>query len=71
MFCRPKIPKKIKAKHMQIIAGLGNPGKKYEKTRHNAGFIAVDALAEQYRSSWQSQKKFQALTSEIRGDILL
>lgn len=56
---------------MQIIAGLGNPGKKYEKTRHNAGFIAVDALAKQYRSSWQNQKKFQALTSEVRGDILL
>jgi len=28
-----------------IIAGLGNPGKKYENTRHNAGFIAVDSIA--------------------------
>ena len=28
-----------------IIVGLGNPDKKYEKTRHNAGFIAIDTLA--------------------------
>lgn len=33
---------------MYIIVGLGNPGKKYEHTRHNAGFDAVDILAEEY-----------------------
>ena len=33
---------------MFVIVGLGNPGKKYENTRHNAGFIAIDALAEKY-----------------------
>ena len=33
---------------MYVIVGLGNPGKKYEQTRHNIGFITVDRLAEKY-----------------------
>lgn len=33
---------------MYIIAGLGNPGKKYQRTRHNIGFIVIDMLAEAY-----------------------
>ena len=45
---------------MMIIAGLGNPGRKYEKTRHNCGFEALDVLA---KSSGirVSQEKFRAL----------
>ncbi|NCB92262.1 MAG: aminoacyl-tRNA hydrolase [Clostridia bacterium] len=34
---------------MFIIAGLGNPGKQYENTRHNVGFDAIDALVDEYR----------------------
>ena len=45
---------------MFIIAGLGNPGKKYENTRHNAGFMAIDALAEKYGIS-VTEKKHKAL----------
>ena len=36
---------------MKLIVGLGNPGKKYENTRHNAGFMAVDKFAEKYNVS--------------------
>lgn len=45
---------------MFVIVGLGNPGKKYENTRHNAGFIAIDALANKYGISI-TEKKHKAL----------
>lgn len=45
---------------MYIIAGLGNPGKKYEKTRHNAGFDVMDELAAQYNIDID-EKKHKAL----------
>lgn len=41
---------------MYIIAGLGNPTKEYENTRHNIGFMAIDALAEKYGISVMSCK---------------
>ena len=39
---------KIGEDKMYIIAGLGNPTKEYENTRHNIGFMAIDALADKY-----------------------
>lgn len=48
---------------MQIIVGLGNPGKEYEHTRHNAGFDALDKLADKYNISIKT-KKFQALIGD-------
>ena len=50
---------------MYIIAGLGNPGKKYENTRHNMGFIAVDLLAQKYGIK-VDKIKFKALVGEGR-----
>ena len=58
----------FKGEHMFVIVGLGNPGKKYETTRHNAGFMAIDALAEKYGIS-VTEKKHKALcgTGIING----
>ena len=46
-----------------IIAGLGNPGSKYAKTRHNAGFMVVDKLAEKNGFSFK-KAKFQSLIAD-------
>jgi peptidyl-tRNA hydrolase, PTH1 family len=41
---------------VKLIVGLGNPGNKYESTRHNAGFLALDEMLEQKGGSWEGQK---------------
>jgi PTH1 family peptidyl-tRNA hydrolase len=41
---------------MYLIVGLGNPGKQYEHTRHNAGFDAIDAIADKYNISVDNKK---------------
>lgn len=53
---------------MYIIAGLGNPGSKYEKTRHNMGFRVIDLLAEKYHID-MNMKKHKAVcgTGVIEG----
>lgn len=48
---------------MYIIVGLGNPGKEYERTRHNAGFMVIDELADEAGIS-VSEKKHKALVGK-------
>ena len=48
-----------------IIVGLGNPGKKYEFTRHNAGFLFVDILCDKYDFSVK-RLKFKALIGDAK-----
>ena len=45
---------------VQLIVGLGNPGREYQDTRHNAGFWFVDELARQQGASFKPDKKFHA-----------
>lgn len=53
---------------MYLICGLGNPGKEYEATRHNLGFIAVDVLSSRFEIK-ADRLRFRALTGEGRiGD---
>ena len=47
-----------------LIVGLGNPDRKYQNTRHNAGFIAVDEIARQLDVSID-RSKFDALTADV------
>lgn len=50
---------------MWLIAGLGNPGLQYEKTRHNAGFMAADRLAEKYGAQF-NKHKFEAVYADFK-----
>lgn len=50
-----------------LVCGLGNPGKTYDHTRHNAGFAAIDLLAKQYgQEPWKQSGKFRSELCEAR-----
>ena len=50
-----------------LVAGLGNPGREYERTRHNAGWLVLDELVRRHGGSWRS--KFSGSLAETRvGD---
>jgi len=50
-----------------LVVGLGNPGREYERTRHNAGWLVLDELARRLDGSWRS--KFSGSLAEVRlGD---
>ncbi len=49
---------------MIVVVGLGNPGEKYENTRHNVGFMITSALAEKFNINGKSDKKFNAIVGK-------
>jgi len=49
---------------IKLIVGLGNPGQQYEKTRHNAGFLFLDSLADDLGCAWVNESKFQGVLAQ-------
>jgi len=57
------------ASRIRLIAGLGNPGSDYERTRHNVGFMVADRLATALQLDWQHSARWGATWA--KGDVIL
>lgn len=54
---------------MKLIVGLGNPGKQYEKVRHNLGFMVLDGMVG--KDKWEEESKFQSEVLKLSQDVWL
>lgn len=50
-----------------MVAGLGNPGAEYARTRHNAGFMAVECFGSKFGAAWRNEAKFQARVARVEA----
>lgn len=49
---------------MKVVVGFGNPGNKYNFTRHNLGFLALDFYVKTHKLDWQNKPKFNAIVAK-------
>ena len=52
---------------ISLVAGLGNPGREYENTRHNLGWVVLDALAKKHGLAWKQAPQFEAEVARWDG----
>ena len=50
---------------MRLIVGLGNPGKNYESTRHNVGFMTIDNIAKHYNTEFRLESKLKGVLASV------
>ncbi len=51
-----------------MIAGLGNPGRRYSRTRHNIGFCVLDLFASRQKCPWEERERFATIGSHVLDD---
>lgn len=56
---------------IKAIVGLGNPGPAYKKTRHNIGFMILDALADRLNAQWQHKDLYDITHVDIAGNQII
>jgi len=57
---------------LKLVVGLGNPGKQYEKTKHNIGFMVVDAIADSVpHTPWREEQRAEVCSITVAGEKVL